>query len=231
MSQIVSDLLTPLRALLRDNTGHTNNEWSTSILLGYLTDGVQEARRELSLADADYFLTVGTFSLTNGQSVYTPFTDIRKVVKIQRVDVSPPQVIQPTTMEDSLRLDQWTADSSGSWQTYYMFTGLDIRIFPTPQSNISNAVRVLYEQEIVPAGGYTTTSTTVSLPDDWVRLAIYAAAATALLQDEQDPGAISRAKDSMLKRLRVDYRDRNKGRTKYVRYIGSPGDTDFPWGI
>lgn len=225
-----ASIVTPLRALLRDNSTFSNYEWTDSVLLGYVTDGVQEARRELSMADADYFLTVGTFSLTNGQESYTPFTDIRKIVKIQRVDLSPPQVVQPVTFEDTLALDQITTDPSASWQTYYLFTGTDIRIFPKPVSNISNAIRVLYEQEIVPSGGYTTTSTSISLPDDWIRFAIYAAAATALLQDEQNPGAIYNLKENLRRRLTVDYRDRQKGRMRRVRYVGTGYDIDFPWG-
>lgn len=227
----VASIYTPLRALLRDSSTFSNYEWPDSVILGYITDGVQEARRELSMADADYFLTVGTFSLTNGQEVYTPFSDIRKVVKIQRVDLSPPQVVNPVTFEDTLALDQISIDPTSSWQTYYLFTGNDIRIFPKPTTNISNAVRVVYEQEIVPSGGYTTTSTTVGLPDDWIRFAIYAAAATALLQDEQNPGAIYNLKESLRRRLVVDYRDRNKGRMKKVRYISAGYDADYPWGI
>ena len=83
--------------------------------------------------------------------------------------------------------------------------------------------------KLVPAGGYVTSSTTVSLPDDWIRFAIYAAACVALLQDEQSPGDIWRSKDAILRRLRVDYRDRNKGRSKFVRYVQSPFDNDYPW--
>lgn len=229
MPVTAASIVTPLRALLRDNAGQTNNQWTDSILLGYITDGVQEARRELSLVDADYFLTIVTFSLTANQQAYAPATDIRKIVKIQRIDSGTPVVVNPITFEDSLAIDQIAGDATGD--TFYMFTGTEVRIFPTPPSNVSDAIRLLYEKEIVPAGGFTTSSTTVDLPDDWIRFAIYASACNAVLQDEQNPGVLYTAKSQMLRRMRVDYRDRQKGRARYVRYISGPGDTDYAWGV
>lgn len=221
MPQIdIASIMTPLRALLRDNAGQTNNEWTDSVLLGYITDGVLETQRELSLADADYFLTVVTFSLSSGVETYTPATDIRKVVKIQRVDQPPPQDIPLITWVETLALDQWASDSGGPTSTFYMFTGDDIRIFPRPGSTVANAVRLTYEKRIVPAGGYTTTSTTVNLPDDWIRFAIYASACYALLQDEENPDTVYRYKTMLLQRIRTDYRDRMKGKASYVRYSG-----------
>lgn len=221
MPQIaISSIMTPLRALLRDNAGQTNNEWTDSVLLGYITDGVMEAQRELSLADADYFLTVVTFNITSGQEIYTPATDIRKVIKIQRVDQPPPQDIPLITWVETLALDQWAASSSGPNSTFYIFSGDDIRLFPLPNTNIANAVRLTYEKRIVPAGGYTTTSTTVTLPDDWIRFVVYASACYALLQDEENPDTVYRYKTMLLNRIRTDFRDRMKGKASYVRYSG-----------
>lgn len=216
----IASILTPLRSLLRDKAGQTNNEWTDTELLGYITDGVMETQRELSLADADYFLTVVTFNITSGLEIYTPATDLRKVVKIQRVDQTPPQDIPLITWVETLALDQWAAGSGGPMSTFYLFTGDDIRLFPRPGTTIANAVRLTYEKKIVPGGGYTTTSTSVNLPDDWIRFAIYASACMALLQDEENPDTVYRYKTMLLQRIRTDYRDRMKGKASYVRYSG-----------
>lgn len=216
----IASILTPLRSLLRDKSDQVNNEWTDTELLGYITDGVLETQRELSLADADYFLTVVTFNITANQEIYTPATDIRKVVKIQRIDQPPPQDIPLITWVETLALDQWAWNAAGPNGTFYIFSGENIRLFPLPSTTIANAVKLTYEKRIVPAGGYTTTSTTLSLPDDWIRFAIYASACFALLQDEENPDTVYRYKTMLLQRIRTDYRDRMKGKASYVRYSG-----------
>ena len=221
-STTVQTIVTPLRSLLRDEAGQTTNEWSDTELLGYITDGVLEACGELSLTAAGYFMATVTFNMTNGLSVYSPATDLQKVVKLTRVDSAPDDDVPPTNWEAALPLDEITGSAPpGRGSLRYIHAGDDIYIRPIPQATISSAFRMLYEKKVVPDTGYTTTTTTVTLPDDWLRFTVYASACYALLQDEQNPGTVFQTKEMILRRLVKNYRNRLKGRARYVNYVPS----------
>lgn len=216
----ISSIVTPLRSLLRDEAGQTTNEWSDTELLGYITDGVLETTDELSLTGAGFNFTTVTFNMTAGLSYYTPASDLLKVVKLSRVDSPPDDDVPPTTWEAGIDLDQITGSAPpGRGTLRYIHAGDNIWIKPVPQSTIASAFRMLYEQKLVPDGGYTTTSTSLTLPDGWLRFTIYASACYALLQDEQNPGTVYQTKEMILKRLIKSYRNRTKGRARYMNYV------------
>lgn len=216
----ISQITTPLRSLLRDEAGQTTNEWSDTELLGYVTDGVLEMTAEASLVGAGYFLTTVTFNMTSGLSYYSPATDIRKVVKLSRVDISPVDDVPPTTWEAGLELDEITgASPPARGSLRYIHAGDDLWVKPVPQSTVASAFRLLYEKKLVPDGGFTTTNATITVPDDWFRFTIYASACYALLQDEQNPGTVFQTKEMILRRLIKDYRNRTKGRARYMNYV------------
>ena len=225
----VADIVTPLRALLRDNSGQTNNEWTATILYGYIGDGIKDAQRELSLADADFFLTSVTFNVTDGLNIYEPATNLRKVVKFQSLDTGVPTDIPAITWEESLRMDQMQNSTNPNIRTY-MLTGTKIRLFPMPAATVENALGLLYERDCVPTTGFTTSTQTFDLPYDWFRYAMYSAAVYAMLQDQQDPRIIDEMRTRLLMRMRADYRDREKGKAQYVRYAGGDDTYDDYWG-
>jgi len=220
---LVSDVLDRLRTVLRDPSGNNVNEYTDAELIDYASEGFRDSQRECDMAgDIHWFETDYTFTLTSGQKAYPMPEDFKRFIWLKRVDLSPEDDIIEIQNEVEFRQMEKIAGSASPPRggLFYRLKGANIHIVPVVAGTIASAAVLSYIKNIVPVGGWTTSTTTIDteMPDDWIDYGVWRAAAYATHQDENDPGYFWNTAEFKLTRLKPDYAERRKG----PRFVQDP---------
>lgn len=221
---LVSDVLTPVRALLRDKSDQQSQEWTDAELFVYLEQAVRDCQRDLSLIDDKLFVTTQTLAIVAGTGEYALSADTRKIIIVERMDTTPPSEIDSIEWNEVSDYENSGSGVDANTLRYLLFGKQAVRYMrfvPCPQAVITGGIRVTYEQDVV-ASGYTATGNTVYMPRWCLWLLATTTASYASLQNERSPGPLWDMREYERKRLRADMSNIVTGKPRQVQQPYDP---------
>lgn len=238
----VADVLTPLRALLRDPATANVNLFSDAELFVYISDGTREAQRQLKNLDQNFGTVEVDFNMVANQQVYDSGdilgmagAPIKAPISMYRLGIGPEPINIPFLRGGWQEFRRWelgTPYLNGQACLRVMLVGEEYWFAPTPTESVTAGLRLRYEQQLVPVGGFTSDADDLLVPEDWIEFIRWDAQAKAMNQNEDNPGTVWQMRQAVLKSLLRDFSARLNGQeVETVQGVFDPDPVIGPWGM